>query len=87
MDYPKNVWNQLKAKTGEDFIKALERDGWVFEGAKGAIHAYRHPDGRRVTIHRHPTKGGYGPSLLKALLADIGWSVEDLKRLKLIKKA
>ena len=50
----------------------------------GATRAFRDGAGRRVVIHYHPKKT-YGPQLLKALLSDIGWSTDDLKRLKLIK--
>ena len=85
--YSKNVWNQLKAITCDEFISALERDNWLFEGTRGAVHAYRHPDGRRVTVHRHPSGDGYRPSLLKAQLEATEWTVEDLKRLKLIKRS
>jgi hypothetical protein len=41
-------------------------------------------DPKRIVIHYHPRKT-YGPKLLKSLLADIGWSEADMKRLKLIK--
>ena len=37
-----------------------------------------------MVIHYHPRKT-YGPKLLKALLADIGWSEADMRRIKLIK--
>ncbi len=84
--YSKEVWKQLKALTCDEIIAALKKDGWLFEGAKGAVHAYRHPDGRRVTVHRHPSGDGYRPNLLKALLEDTGWTLEDMKRVKLIKR-
>lgn len=38
---------------------------------------------KRIVIHDHPRKT-YGPKLLKALLADIGWSEADMRRVKLI---
>ena len=31
-----------------------------------------------------PPQKTYGPGLMKALLADIGWAEEDLRRLKVI---
>jgi len=53
--------------------------------AGGSICIYRHPaTKRRVSIHYHPHKT-YGPSMLKMLLDDIGWSEEQLRALKLIK--
>jgi len=84
MNYPDNVWKQLKAKTCDDFISALQKDDWVFEGARGAVHSYR-KNKKIVTIHRHPGDS-YGPSLLKALLERTEWTIDDLRRLKLIKR-
>ena len=84
MKFPKNVWDQLKNKTASELISALEKDGWIQDETRGAEQVYRHPDGRRASIHYHPSKT-YRPNLLKALLTDIGWSVKDMRRLKLIK--
>lgn len=84
MAFSKQVWNQLKGKTCEELIAALERDGFLNEGRRGAVQAYRHSDGRRVVVHYHPNKT-YGANLLKGLIQDIGWSEADMHRLKLIK--
>lgn len=84
MKLPKNVWDQLKNKSADDLISALGKDGWVLDEVKGAQRVYLHPDKRRVSIHYHPGKT-YGKSLLKALLTDIGWSEDDMRRLKLVK--
>jgi len=81
----KNIWNQLKNLTCEKIISALERDGWERDITKGVAQVYiNNSNGRRIVIHYHPKKT-YKPKLLKNLLNDIGWSGEDLKRLKLIK--
>lgn len=85
MKYQPNVWQQLKSITADELIRALENDGWVQEIRIGAQLAYRHDNGRIVTIHYHPHKT-YGPKTLKGLLDAIGWSVDDLKRLKLVKR-
>jgi len=83
---PKHIWDQLKALSSGDLIRALEKDGWEQVDHEGAEQIFRHPDGRLVSIHHHPTKkAGYGPKLLKNLLMQIGWSEEDMRRLKLIK--
>ncbi len=79
-----HVWNQLKNLTADELCAALEKDGWAWETTRGASRTYRHYDGTRVTIHYHPTKT-YGPNLLKSLLADIGWTEEEMRRLRLIK--
>jgi len=84
MKFPKHVWSQLKNITPVQLIQALKKDGWIQDETSSAVQVYRHPDGRRVTIHYHP-KSSYGPGLLKALLNDIGWTEGDLRRLKLIK--
>lgn len=84
MNYPPHIWDQLKNLTAEEIISALKRDGWARDTACKAEHVYRHPVRGRVSIHFHPGKT-YGPKLLKGLLADIGWTIADLRRLKLVK--
>ena len=84
MKYEKRIWDGLKNLNADDLVSALEKDNWVMDEPSGAKLIYRHPNGRRVSIHYHPRKT-YGPKLLKALLDDIGWSPADMKRLKLIK--
>jgi len=89
MVFNPNVWNQLKNLTADAIIAALLKDGWAKDPAsRDATIAYikKSPtENKRVVIHYHPQKT-YGPSLLKGLLTDIGWTEEDLKRLKLVKK-
>ena len=85
MNFSKQTWSQLKAKTSKELMAAIERDGFLHEERIGATQGYRHPDGRRrVVVHYQPRKS-YGPKLLKALIEDAGWSEADLRRLKLIK--
>ena len=81
----KNIWNQLKNKSADDFISALQKDGWNKDTTIGAEQIFRHPDGRRISIHYHPRKT-YQPKLLKRLLEDIGWTENEMKKLKFIKK-
>lgn len=85
MKFTKNAWDQLKAKTTDDLISALVKDGFVLDEKIKTERIYRHPDRRRVSIHYHAGNKCYGPSLLKALLEDAGWSESDMRRLKLIK--
>lgn len=85
MSFSGEVWNQLKNLTCEDLMRALEKDGWDRDTTSGAVQAYRNPVTRaRVTIHYHPGKT-YGAKFLKGLLADIGWTERDMRRLKLIR--
>jgi predicted RNA binding protein YcfA (HicA-like mRNA interferase family) len=84
MRYSKRIWEQLKNLTADELISALKRDGWQPDECRGAFHPFIDPATRnRIIIHYHPQKT-YGPNLLKGLLDDIGWTEEDLKRLKLI---
>ena len=62
MSLPKDVWDQLKNKTANDLISALRKDGWVLDVTRGAEQIYRHPNGKRVSIHYHPKKT-YGQGL------------------------
>jgi predicted RNA binding protein YcfA (HicA-like mRNA interferase family) len=85
MAFSASVWSQLKNATADELIAALKKSGWVLEpGCKGAIQVYRNAEGRRVGIHFHPKKT-YGAKLLTGLLADIGWTEADMKKLKLVK--
>jgi predicted RNA binding protein YcfA (HicA-like mRNA interferase family) len=82
----KVVWDQVKGLTASQFESALKRDGWKLIDRPGAQHLLRHPDGRMITVHMHPSqKGGYQPKLLKGMLEQTGWTEEDLRRLKLIR--
>ncbi len=85
MSYPKNVWDQLKGITVRELISALQKDEFLPDVQLKTERIYRHPDGRRVSIHYHKGSDCYNKGLLKALLDDIGWSIDDLRRLKLIK--
>lgn len=85
MAFPPNIWNQLKDKTPQDLIKVLINDGWELDESRGAVQVYRNPrNGKRITIHLHPHKS-YGRDTLCDLLKDIGWSIKDMRRIKLIK--
>lgn len=86
MKFQKNVWEQLKSKTANDLISALLKDGFVLDKVVRTERVYRHPDGRKVSIHYHKGNTSYRPGLLKALLEDIGWSEKDMYRLKFVKK-
>lgn len=87
MAFPKLVWDQLKNCTAGELIRALKADGWKEDITRGATRAFLNSVGhtkRRVVIHYHPQKT-YGLGLLRKLIQDIGWSQDDLKRLRLIK--
>jgi predicted RNA binding protein YcfA (HicA-like mRNA interferase family) len=86
MKYPAHIWDQLKNITADDLIAALVKDGWVCDTKGGSEHIYYHAQTRRrVSVHYHPKKT-YGPKMLKGLLTDTGWTENDFKRLKLVKR-
>ncbi len=84
MRYKKSTWDQLKNKSPKDLMKALEKDGAALDSINGAVHVYRYSDGKRVTIHLHPG-AVYGRGLMKALLADIGWTEARMREIGLVK--
>ena len=84
MNYSHQIWDQLKNITAGEIAKALEKSGWMRDEGAGNIYVYLHPNKGRITIHYHPHKT-YGPKILKGLLDQIGWSEDELRKLKLIK--
>jgi predicted RNA binding protein YcfA (HicA-like mRNA interferase family) len=79
-----NMWAQLRNLTVEELIRALEKDGAIWDDSHGGVRVYKLKSGFKITIHYHPKKT-FGPQLLSELLEKIGWTEADLKRLKLIK--
>ena len=84
MALPKQIWDQLRATPIEDFISALERDGFARDNASaGAVQAFIRKEksgNRRVVLHYHPGKT-WGAKFLKGLIDDAGWTLGDLVRL------
>ena len=85
MTFSKNAWDQLRNKTRDELISALPKDGLETDQKLKTERVYWHPDGRRIIIHYHSGGRDYGSNLLKALLNNIGWSEDDMRRLRLIK--
>ncbi len=81
--YVKHVWSQIRAISVEKLMRAMRADGWEEERSRSATRPFYH-NGKRVVIHYHP-KETFGPKILKGILDSIGWSEDDLKRLKIIK--
>jgi predicted RNA binding protein YcfA (HicA-like mRNA interferase family) len=79
------IWAQLKNITADELINALLNDGAVLDDSHGSARVYKLKSGLKIAIHYHPRKT-FGPQLLSDLLETIGWTEQDLKRLKLIKK-
>ena len=86
MKYTKNAWDQLKAITEDELVKAVLKDGFELDDVVRTERIYRHSDGRRVCIHYHRGSDCYGRGLLKSLLAVTGWTEQRMKQLKLIRR-
>jgi predicted RNA binding protein YcfA (HicA-like mRNA interferase family) len=78
-----DVWRQLKGITSGQLIAALKTDGWVERTSGGSAIVYKKGN-RKVSIPSHSHKT-YGPKQLNEIFNDIGWTEQDLKRVKLIK--
>jgi len=85
MSYTSNEWGQIRGLTSRKIIKALLKDGFALDEEVRTERIYRHPDGRKISIHYHTGNETYGPGLLGALIKDAGWTIKDLRRLKLVK--
>lgn len=80
----KRTWEQIKSVTASGLMRALKKDRWDLDIlVGGSMHIFKKGD-RRVSIHFHSGKT-YGPKMLKSLLKDIGWTRDDMRRLKLVK--
>ncbi len=76
----------LKNITARGFVRALERDGFIFKRQKGSHKIYKHPiRGNWVSVPYHPG-GTFTKGTLDGLIDDAGWTEDDLVRLKLMKK-
>ncbi len=79
-------YTRLRGLTLRKLIAALTRDGFLLIKQKSATRLFRHPDGRKVTLHFH----SHGQTLKIGTLQEIieneaCWTEQDLKRLKLLK--
>ncbi len=70
--------------TARRLIKALHEDGFSLTRTRGSHRIYRHSDGRRVVVSYHRINDTFPIGTLRAMLADIAWSEDDLKRLHLL---
>ena len=65
-------------------VRALLKDGFVLRKKQGKGRTYRHPDGRTVRVHFHHSGQTFPPGTREKMIQDAGWTIDDLKRLKLI---
>lgn len=79
-------YSKLRGLTVRKLITALKKVGFVLAREKGATRLFRHPDGRRVTIHVHRPGQTLKIGTLKEIIENQAlWDEDDLKRLRLLK--
>ena len=71
--------SRLPVISGDEFVKAVRKIGYVWDHTEGSHMILLHLSGRRLSVPRHAE---LGRGLLRALIKDIGLSrVEFLKLL------
>ncbi len=70
---------KLPRLTAKDFIKILEKNGFVLTRQSGSHMIYRNSDGIRATIPFH-TKKIIHPKIVKRILEDIKVDFDDVKK-------
>ena len=72
---------KLPVISGKDFIKILEKAGFIVIRINGSHHRMKHPDGRITTIPVHKSEALPKGLLRKILREDLEMSVETLHEL------
>ena len=68
--------SQFPSVRAKDFIKVIEKLGFVFDRQRGSHAIYKHEDGRRVVIPIHKGKD-IKKGTLMGMLQDIGIDKES----------
>ena len=78
-------YSKLRSLTARRVMRALIKDGFVLDRSEGSHFHYLHPDGRRVTVIHHGAGTFKLPTLKSMIERQAKWTLEDLRRLKLVK--
>ncbi len=70
--------------SARQFVRALQADGFVLQRVRGSHRIFRHADSRRVVVAYHQLGDTFPVGTLRAMIRDVGWQDEDLRRLGLI---
>lgn len=65
--------------TAKQIIRFMEKNGFVLTRQSGSHKIYKSLNGKRVTVPYH-TGEILHPKLVKSILNDAGWTVEDFTR-------
>ena len=78
-------YRRLRSLKARKLIRALKQDGFYEERRKGALRFFKHPDGRRTTIHLHNMGQTFAPGTLKSIIErQAKWTEADLERLGIL---
>ena len=78
-------YSRLRSLRARRLIRALKKDGFYEERSKGALRLFKHPGGRRITIHLHNIGQTFAVGTLKAIIEEQAkWTEVDLERLGLL---
>jgi len=69
---------RLPVISGDDFVKAMQKMGYVWDHTEGSHMILLHPSGHRLSVPRHKE---LGPGLLRSLIRDAGLTKEAFLRL------
>lgn len=70
----------VPAVPGDRVVKALEKAGFTVARVRGSHHIMRHPDGRNTTVPVHRGRD-IRPGTLRGILADLGMTIDDFRKL------
>jgi predicted RNA binding protein YcfA (HicA-like mRNA interferase family) len=71
--------------TARELLRALYADGFCLTRTRGSHRMFRHSDGRRAVVAYHRSSDTFPIGTLRAMLVDIGWTYDDLRRLDLVR--
>ena len=78
-------YSRLRSLRARRLIRALKKDGFYEERSKGSLRLFKHPDGRRITIHLHNMGQTFAVGTLKAIIEEQAeWTEADLERLGIL---
>jgi predicted RNA binding protein YcfA (HicA-like mRNA interferase family) len=78
-------YSRLSSLRARRLIRALKKDRFHEERSKGALRLFKHPDGRRTTIHLHNMGQTFAVGTFKAIIAEQAkWTEADLERLGIL---
>lgn len=69
---------RLPVISGDEFVKAMRKVGYVWDYTEGSHMILLHPSGRRLSVPRHKE---LGRGLLRSLIQDAGLTREEFVRL------